>query len=80
MLILYYETKEDLKKDIGKSLHCSDPSAHYEEINGMKFEFGGHIYKGNGQVFGCNRPHITGYKNEFFAEIIMENDLIKEVK
>jgi hypothetical protein len=80
MLVLYYENKNALKECIGKPLDCRDPSANYQEIGGMKFEFGGQSYKSNGTVFGCNRPHITGYKKEFFAEIVMENDLIKEVK
>ena len=40
----------------------------------------GSEYKSNGCFAGCNRPHITGYKREFFAEVTMENNLIKGVK
>jgi hypothetical protein len=28
----------------------------------------------------CNRPHLTGYKREFFASVVMENGLIKAVR
>jgi len=40
----------------------------------------GDEYKSDGSFAGCNRPHITGYKREFFAEITMRNNLIREVK
>lgn len=38
-------------------------------------------YKSTGKFVASNRPQITGLKGrEFFAEIEMENGLIKSVK
>ena len=68
MLIFNYESKKDLKESIGKPLN-------YEETSIFGAE-----YDENGFLTGCNRPHITGYKKEFFANVIMENGLIKVVK
>jgi hypothetical protein len=68
MLILNYENKNALKECIGKPLN-------YEETSIFGAE-----YEDNGILTGCNRPHITGYKKEFFANVVMENGLIKEVK
>jgi hypothetical protein len=30
-------------------------------------------------LYGCNRPHLTGHKREFFANVIMKNGLIEKV-
>ena len=68
MMILNYESKKQLKENIGKELDYTETSMFGAE------------YKSNGSFAGCNRPHITGYKREFFAVVNMENDLIKGVK
>ena len=68
MMILNYESKKQLKENIGKELDYTETSMF------------GNEYKSNGSFAGCNRPHMTGYKREFFAEVIMQDDKIKEVK
>ena len=67
MLILNYPTKKDLKECIGKPLRYTETSFFGPEFNP------------NGKFSGCNRPHLTGYKKEFFAEVTMENGVIKKV-
>jgi hypothetical protein len=37
-------------------------------------------YKDSGTLTGANRPHITHKGREFFANVVMENGLIKSVK
>ena len=37
-------------------------------------------YVETGELVGCNRPHITGHKREFFAEVTLENGIITKVK
>ena len=68
MMILNYETKKELKENIGKPLDYTETSIFGPE------------YVSNGTFTGCNRPHITGYKREFYATVTMENDKIKGVK
>ena len=68
MMILNYESKKQLRENIGKELNYTETSMF------------GNEYKSNGSFAGCNRPNVTGYKREFFAEITMQNDKIKEVK
>ena len=68
MMILNYESKKQLRENIGKELDYTETSMF------------GNEYKSNGSFAGCNRPHMTGYKREFFAEVIMQDDKIKEVK
>ena len=68
MMILNYETKKELKENIGKPLNYTETSWFGPE------------YVSNGTFAGCNRPHITGYKREFYATVTMENDKIKGVK
>lgn len=67
MMILNYESKKVLKENIGKELDYTETSMF------------GNEYKSNGRFAGCNRPHITGYKREFFAEVTMQNDKIVSV-
>jgi len=70
MMILNYESKKELKENIGNRLRYTETSFFGEE------------YKSNGSFAGCNRPHDprgTG-KREFFAEVTMVDDLISEVK
>jgi len=68
MMILNYESKKVLKENIGNSLNYTETSLFGEE------------YNPNGSFVGCNRPHITGFKREFFAQITMKNGLIHSVK
>jgi len=70
MMILNYESKKELKENIGNRLRYTETSFFGEE------------YKSNGSFAGCNRPHDprgTG-KREFFAEVTMVDNLISEVK
>ena len=69
MMILNYESKKQLKENIGKELDYTETSMFGAE------------YKSNGRLCGSNRPSITGNgTREFFAEVSMVNDLIKGVK
>jgi hypothetical protein len=68
MLIFDYATKKDLKANIGKTLKYRETSVFGPE------------YKPNGVLTGCNRPHITGHKREFFARVKMVNGYIAKVE
>ena len=68
MMILNYESKKQLKENIGNKLNYTETSMFGKE------------YKSDGSFAGCNRPHITGYKREFFAEVTMKDGLIEGVK
>ena len=65
MIAVQYKTKKDLKASIGKSL-C------YEETSIFGLEF-----KSNGS-FAVVGP--SAYQRKYFAEVHMENGLIKKVK
>ena len=67
MLIFDYATKKELKENIGKALDYSETS-----MFGLEYE-------PNGTLTGCNRPHITGYKREFFASVVLKDGLITKV-
>ena len=68
MIIFNYESKKALKESIGKPLRYIETSMFGPE------------YKDNGTLTGANRPHITHKGREFFANVVMENGLIKSVK
>lgn len=68
MLVFNYESKKVLKENIGKPLRYIETSIFGAE------------YRDNGTLTGANRPHITGKGREFFANVTMENGLIKGVK
>ena len=69
MIILNYTSKKQLKENIGKNLNYTETSLF------------GNDYSSNGIITGSNRPQITGIKGrEFFANVTMENNLIKSVK
>ena len=68
MMILNYESKKELKTKIGEELNYTETTFFEPE------------YKSTGSFAGCNRPHITGYKREFFAEVTMKDDKIVKVK
>jgi hypothetical protein len=67
MLILDYASKKDLKAAIGSRLKYRETSMFGDE------------YKATGEFVGCNRPHMTGHKREFFAQITMRDGLIWRV-
>lgn len=69
MLLNGYKSKKELKENIGNRLRYTETSMF------------GNEYVSNGTFVAAYRPRITGGKGrEFFAEITMENDLIKSVK
>lgn len=68
MLVFNYESKKVLKESIGKPLRYIETSIFGPE------------YRDNGILTGANRPHITHKGREFFANVTMENGLIKGVK
>ena len=67
MMILNYESKKALKTQIGQALRYTETS------------FFGNEFVPNGKFCGCNRPHLTGYKREFFASVTMKDGLISKV-
>ena len=65
MIVFDYASKKDLKASIGQPLRFIETS------------FFGPEYRADGMLTGANRPHITGKGREFFAQVTMENGLIK---
>ena len=68
MLIFDYPSKKDLAACVGQRLRFTETSMFGPE------------YDPNGFLTGCNRPHITGHKREFFANVQMKDGLIAKVK
>jgi hypothetical protein len=68
MIIFNYPSKKVLKENVGQPLRYIETSMFGEE------------YSANGYLTGANRPHITRQGREFFANVVMENGLIKSVK
>ncbi len=68
MLILNYQSKKQLKENIGKPLDYTETSMFGEE------------FVRDGTMCGSNRPSLTKIKGrEFFAEVTMSNGLIARV-
>lgn len=67
-IIAVYPSKKELKSNIGKPLLYIETS------------LSGGEYKPNGVLIVANRPRVTGMGREFFAQVTMENGLIKGVK
>lgn len=68
MLLLLYSSKKELAAAVGHPLKYRETS------------FFGPEYLADGKVVGSNRPSITKIKGrEFFAEVEMENGVIKRV-
>jgi hypothetical protein len=67
MLIFDYPSKKVLKENVGKPLRFRETSLFGAE------------FRENGRLTGCNRPHMTGHKREFFANVVMSDGLIKSV-
>jgi len=68
MIVFNYSSKKELKSNIGNPLNYIETSMFGAE------------YLSDGMLTGANRPHITGQGREFFANVTMENGLIKSVK
>ena len=68
MMILNYPSKKELKENIGQLLRYTETSMFGPE------------YTPDGRFVGCNRPHLTGSKREFFAEVTMQDGKIAKVK
>jgi hypothetical protein len=66
-LVVKYPSKKVLKEEIGKPLRYIETSLFGPE------------YRDNGILTVANRPHITGMGREFFANVYMENGIIKKV-
>lgn len=68
MLIFDYPTKKALREQIGQPLRYRETSLFGAE------------YRNDGVLVGCNRPHLTGHKREFFAEVVLEDGKIAKVR
>jgi len=66
-LIANYPSKKNLKEHIGQPLRYIETSFFEPE------------YYDNGVLTVANRPHITGQGREFFAQVTMDDGLIKGV-
>ncbi len=67
MLIFDYPSKKTMREHIGQPLTYRETSIFGAE------------YRRDGQLVGCNRPHITGHSREFFASVTMADGLIQKV-
>jgi len=68
MIVFNYASKKELKEHIGQPLRYIETSMF------------GPQYIADGMLTGANRPHITGKGREFFANVTMQDGLIKGVK
>jgi hypothetical protein len=66
-MIFIYESKKQLKENIGQRLKYIETSMF------------GNEYRPDGMLTGANRPHITGIGREFFANVTMKDGLITKV-
>ena len=66
-MLVFYPSKKTLKENIGKPLKYKETSMFGTE------------YKSDGTFVVSNRPSMTGMGREFFAEVTMEDGLIKKV-
>ena len=58
----------------GNPLDAAGQPLEYTETSLFGAEF-----RSDGEFTGCNRPHLTGYKREFFASVRMKDGLIFKV-
>ena len=68
MLIFDYPTKKAMREAVGQRLRFRETSMFGAE------------YRRDGVLVGCNRPHETGPKREFFAEVVLEDGKIAKVR
>ena len=67
MLVFDYPSKKEMKEQVGQALNYMETSMFGPE------------YVADGVIYGCNRPHITGHKREFFAQVTMKDGKIFKV-
>ena len=67
MLIFNYPSKKALKESIGSELQYQETSLFGPE------------YRESGVIYGSNRPHLTGHKREFYAQVTMKDGYILKV-
>jgi hypothetical protein len=63
MMIFDYPTKRALKASVGQPLKV----------------IGSPYLEDSCSVVGCNRPELTGFNREFYANVVLLKGLIKEV-
>lgn len=68
MLIFDYPSKKAMKECIGQPLRYRETSLFGPE------------FRTDGNLVGCNRPHLTGHKREFFASVTMKDGKIESVR
>jgi|TARA_R100001460_G_scaffold7883_4_gene19847 hypothetical protein len=66
-MLLNYTSKKQLKEAVGERLSYVETSIFGDE------------YKSTGSFVGARRPHLQGGGHEFFAKIIMKDDIIVKV-
>ena len=66
-LVVRYNSKKELKAAVGQRLQYVETSMFGPE------------YQSTGTITVAGRPHITGMKREFFAQVTMKNDLVVKV-
>jgi len=66
-LVVKYNSKKDLKQAVGQRLRYIETSMFGSE------------YRDTGTLTVAGRPHITGMKREFFAQVVMKHGLIQKV-
>jgi hypothetical protein len=66
-LVVRYDSKKDLKAAVGSRLRYTETSMFGPE------------YKADGVLTVAGRPHITGMKREFFAQVTMRDGVIEKV-
>jgi hypothetical protein len=68
-MLVHYQTKKELKANIGKPLRYGETSMF------------GRQYSDNGVLTVAHRPHMDGGKGrEFFARVTMKDGLIAKVE
>ncbi|UOL48588.1 hypothetical protein QGX12_gp056 [Pseudomonas phage Kremar] len=68
MLIFDYPTKKAMKEAVGQPLKYKETSLFGPE------------FRPDGKLCGCNRPHLTGHKREFFANVTLKDGNIVKVE
>jgi len=66
-LVVNYNSKKELKEAVGQRLRYTETSMFGPE------------YQSDGQLTVAGRPHITGMKREFFAQVTMAAGVIQKV-
>jgi len=66
-LVVNYNSKKELKEAVGQRLRYTETSMFGPE------------YQSQGVITVAGRPHITGMKREFFAQVTMADGIIQKV-